>query len=159
MADKNEPSEGSKMEETKLAGVLDGTKTESDSEKNTLPEEFLKQTDIVVCESIGLEEIEDDEDPYAKMIAEGLSQLGRSADGTMQIYLSLNLQHRELTSIDKLEGYNHLQVLNLSYNQLTDLSPLSNLPYLISLDVSHNELTEAVDFNPPLSLRVKSLLM
>ena len=30
------------------------------------------------------------------MVAEGLSQLGRSADGTMQVFLSLSLQVRKI---------------------------------------------------------------
>lgn len=33
-----------------------------------------------------------DEDPFEGMVAEGMSQLGSSADGTMQVFLSLSLQ-------------------------------------------------------------------
>ena len=34
---------------------------------------------------------EPEEDEFEEMIAEGLSQLGRSADGTLQVYLNLFL--------------------------------------------------------------------
>lgn len=34
----------------------------------------------------------EEDDPFEIMVAEGLSQLGRSADGTMQVFLSLSLQ-------------------------------------------------------------------
>lgn len=34
---------------------------------------------------------EPEEDEFQEMIAEGLSQLGRSADGTLQVYLNLFL--------------------------------------------------------------------
>ena len=31
-------------------------------------------------------------DPFTLLVADGLSQLGRSADGTMQVFLSLTLK-------------------------------------------------------------------
>eukprot|EP00112_Aurelia_sp_Birch-Aquarium-sp1_P022405 Seg6301.1 transcript_id=Seg6301.1/GoldUCD/mRNA.D3Y31 product="Leucine-rich repeat and guanylate kinase domain-containing protein" protein_id=Seg6301.1/GoldUCD/D3Y31 len=120
-------------------------------------ENALKVEEFAAVEEIGaIEEIEE-EDPFEAIVAEGLSQLGKSADGTMQVFLSLSLQGKELQSIEGLINYNHLQVLNLSYNELQELAVLSNLPHLISLDASHNELVDVLDFNPPLSLREVNL--
>ena len=33
-----------------------------------------------------------EDDPFEILVAEGLSQLGKSADGTMQVFLSLSLK-------------------------------------------------------------------
>ncbi|XP_068715190.1 leucine-rich repeat and guanylate kinase domain-containing protein-like [Montipora foliosa] len=96
-------------------------------------------------------------DEFEEMIADGLSQLGRSADGTLQVYLSLFLPGCELTEINCLQGYIHLQSLVLSHNFLTDLTPLGNMRYLLSLDVSHNQLETVLDFAPPLGLREVNL--
>lgn len=42
---------------------------------------------------------EPEEDEFEEMIAEGLSQLGRSADGTLQVYLNLFLPVSTLFAI------------------------------------------------------------
>lgn len=105
-------------------------------------------------QSLEGEEVEDLEtEEIEEMIADGLSQLGRSADGTLQVYLNLFLAGCELTDITCLQEYIHLQTVILSHNSLTDLSPLGCMPYLVTLDVSHNELTTVLDFKPPLGLR------
>lgn len=104
--------------------------------------------------SLQEEEPEDQEtNEFEEMIADGLSQLGRSADGTLQVYLHLFLPGCGLTDITCLQEYIHLQNVVLSHNLLTDLSPLGCMPYLVFLDVSHNELTTVLDFKPPLGLR------
>ncbi|RMX57030.1 hypothetical protein pdam_00006206 [Pocillopora damicornis] len=104
--------------------------------------------------SLEEEEPEDQEtNEFEEMIADGLSQLGRSADGTLQVYLHLFLPGCGLTDITCLQEYIHLQNVVLSHNSLTDLSPLGCMPYLVFLDVSHNELTTVLDFKPPLGLR------
>lgn len=104
--------------------------------------------------SLQEEEPEDQEtNEFEEMIADGLSQLGRSADGTLQVYLHLFLPGCGLTDITCLQEYIHLQNVVLSHNSLTDLSPLGCMPYLVFLDVSHNQLTTVLDFKPPLGLR------
>lgn len=104
--------------------------------------------------SLHEEEPEDQEtNEFEEMIADGLSQLGRSADGTLQVYLHLFLPGCGLTDITCLQEYIHLQNVVLSHNSLTDLSPLGCMPYLVFLDVSHNQLTTVLDFKPPLGLR------
>jgi len=107
-------------------------------------------------ETLEMEE-EQEVDEFEEMIADGLSQLGRSADGTLQVYLNLFLPGCGLTDVSSLQEYVHLQTLVLSHNALTDLSPLGSMPYLVSLDVSHNQLTTVLDFKPPLGLREVNL--
>jgi Leucine-rich repeat (LRR) protein len=87
-------------------------------------------------------------------IATGLSKLGRSADGSSQVFLVLSLPGRGLSDISPLsERFVHLQSLELQYNNLSDLSALSGMCHLLYLNVSHNKLTSLLDFKPPLGLR------
>ncbi|NWV27431.1 LRGUK protein, partial [Origma solitaria] len=85
--------------------------------------------------------------------AEGLHDLGYSAPGTEYVYLHLSLPGRELSDINILSGYTHLQKLELSCNKIHDLSCISHMPYLIELHASKNELTTYFDFKPPKNLR------
>ncbi|NXI41393.1 LRGUK protein, partial [Galbula dea] len=86
-------------------------------------------------------------------VAEGLHRLGRSAPGTEYVYLHLSLSGRELSDINILSRYVHLQKLELSYNKINDLSCVSHMPYLLVLNASHNELTSYFDFKPPKNLK------
>ncbi|CAB4011757.1 leucine-rich repeat and guanylate kinase domain-containing -like, partial [Paramuricea clavata] len=97
-------------------------------------------------------ETEEDWSYLEDMIANGLSQLGRSADGTMQVFLSLTLNNFDLIDISILKNYKHLQTIILSNNKLTDLSVLGCMESLVKLDVSHNEVTTLLDFQPPKNL-------
>ncbi|XP_072196544.1 leucine-rich repeat and guanylate kinase domain-containing protein isoform X2 [Excalfactoria chinensis] len=86
-------------------------------------------------------------------VAEGLHKLGRSAPGTEYVYLNLSLSGRELSDINILSRYIHLQKLELSYNKINDLSCVSQMPYLLELNASNNELTTYFDFKPPKNLK------
>ncbi|KFO78014.1 Leucine-rich repeat and guanylate kinase domain-containing protein, partial [Cuculus canorus] len=86
-------------------------------------------------------------------VAEGLHKLGRSAPGTEYVYLNLSLTGRELSDINILSRYVHLQKLELSYNKINDLSCISHIPHLLELNASHNELTTSFMFKPPKNLR------
>ncbi|XP_064632392.1 leucine-rich repeat and guanylate kinase domain-containing protein-like [Lineus longissimus] len=88
-----------------------------------------------------------------RTIARGISNLGRSADGTMQVYLHLKIPGYELKNMDILCDYVHLQKLEFPYNEVTDLSPLSNMPHLIEVDASHNKIKTLLDFVPPKNLK------
>ncbi|XP_019399324.1 PREDICTED: leucine-rich repeat and guanylate kinase domain-containing protein isoform X4 [Crocodylus porosus] len=87
------------------------------------------------------------------IIAEALYKLGRSALGTEYVYLNLSLSGRNLSDINILSKYVHLEKLELSYNKINDLSCVSHMPYLLELDASNNELTTYFDFKPPKSLK------
>ncbi|KAL4227150.1 hypothetical protein ACF0H5_015123 [Mactra antiquata] len=86
-------------------------------------------------------------------VGRGLSNLGRSADGTKQVYLHCTIPGFNLIDIQAIVCYSELQKIEIPYNQLTDLSPLSQLPYLLVLDASHNKLTTVLDFKPPKNLK------
>ncbi|KAL3852031.1 hypothetical protein ACJMK2_015742 [Sinanodonta woodiana] len=86
-------------------------------------------------------------------IARGLSNLGRSANGTGQVYLNVTVPGFSLIDISALGNYIHLQRVEIPYNELTDLSPLSNLLYLLLLDASHNKISKLLDFRPPKNLK------
>ncbi|XP_042672004.1 leucine-rich repeat and guanylate kinase domain-containing protein [Centrocercus urophasianus] len=86
-------------------------------------------------------------------VAEGLHKLGRSAPGTEYVYLNLSLSGRELSNINILSRYVHLQKLELSYNKINDLSCVSQMPYLLELNASNNELTTYFGFKPPKNLK------
>ncbi|KAM6385118.1 leucine-rich repeat and guanylate kinase domain-containing protein [Alca torda] len=86
-------------------------------------------------------------------VAEGLHKLGRSAPGTEYVYLNLSLPGRELSDINVLSRYVHLQKLELSYNKINDLSCISHMPYLLELNASNNELTTYFVFKPPKNLK------
>ncbi|XP_053910934.1 leucine-rich repeat and guanylate kinase domain-containing protein isoform X2 [Cuculus canorus] len=86
-------------------------------------------------------------------VAEGLHKLGRSAPGTEYVYLNLSLTGRELSDINILSRYVHLQKLELSYNKINDLSCIGHIPHLLELNASHNELTTSFMFKPPKNLR------
>nr|XP_047918583.1 leucine-rich repeat and guanylate kinase domain-containing protein isoform X5 [Anser cygnoides] len=91
-------------------------------------------------------------------VAEGLHKLGRSAPGTEYVYLNLSLSGRELSDINILSRYVHLQKLELSYNKINDLSCISQMPYLLQLNASNNELTTYFGFKPPKNLKSSNLL-
>uniref|UniRef100_A0A8W8M4L4 Leucine-rich repeat-containing protein 23 n=1 Tax=Magallana gigas TaxID=29159 RepID=A0A8W8M4L4_MAGGI len=86
-------------------------------------------------------------------IGRNLSNLGRSADGSQQVFLHVQIAGFSLKDITALSNFVHLQKVELPYNELTDLSPLSSLQYMLILDVSHNKLTKLLDFMPPKNLK------
>ncbi|XP_039769190.1 leucine-rich repeat and guanylate kinase domain-containing protein isoform X2 [Ornithorhynchus anatinus] len=86
-------------------------------------------------------------------VAEALHKLGRSAQGTEQVYLNLSLSACDLSDISILCGYVHLEKLELSFNKINDLTCVSYMPYLLELNASHNELTSFFNFKPPKNLK------
>ncbi|XP_063782828.1 leucine-rich repeat and guanylate kinase domain-containing protein isoform X2 [Pseudophryne corroboree] len=92
-----------------------------------------------------------------EMVSNGLSLLGRSALGTQQVYLNLNLSAQKLLDIQILCNYVHLQKLDVSCNEITDLSCICYMPYLTELNASNNKLSTYFDFVPPKNLMVVDL--
>ncbi|XP_075064646.1 leucine-rich repeat and guanylate kinase domain-containing protein isoform X2 [Mixophyes fleayi] len=92
-----------------------------------------------------------------EMVSDGLSMLGRSALGTEQVYLNLNLSDHKINDIQILCSYVHLQKLDVSRNEITDLSCISYMPYLTELNASNNKLSTFFDFVPPKNLMVVDL--
>ncbi|KAG9489844.1 hypothetical protein GDO78_005653 [Eleutherodactylus coqui] len=92
-----------------------------------------------------------------EMISDGLSMFGRSALGSEQVYLHLNISDRKLNNIQILCSYIHLHKLDVSCNEITDLSCVSYMPYLIELYAAKNKLSTFFDFNPTKNLMVVDL--
>lgn len=153
------PSNDDKMEETPAENAVHDmtengqSRTVEDQTVTVVESQVIVDINPLENDAFDKEEEVEEVDDFEEMIADGLSQLGRSADGTLQVYLSLFLPGCGLTDITFLQHYIHLQSLVLSHNSLTDLSPLGSMRYLVSLDVSHNQLTSVLDFSPPLALR------
>ncbi|KAM9311766.1 leucine-rich repeat and guanylate kinase domain-containing protein [Gastrophryne carolinensis] len=91
------------------------------------------------------------------MVADGLSNLGRSATGIEQVYLNLNISELHLKDFQILCNYVHLQKLDMSGNEITDLSCVSYMPYLVELNASKNKLSTFFDFVPPKNLMIVDL--
>lgn len=83
----------------------------------------------------------------------GLSRLGWSADRSNQVYLRFEGVNLDLSDIELLREYKHLQEVDLSHNNIQDLGPLSPMRHLLHLNVAHNAIEHFLDFEPaPLQL-------
>ncbi|XP_066111364.1 leucine-rich repeat and guanylate kinase domain-containing protein-like isoform X1 [Saccopteryx bilineata] len=111
-----------------------GSEESSESETLNLEEEF----DGILREEV---------------VAEALSQLGRSGSGTEHVYLNLTLSGGDLIDISILCGYVHLQKLDVSVNRIEDLCCVGYMPYLLELNASQNKLTTFFNFKPPKNLK------
>ncbi|KAM6090405.1 leucine-rich repeat and guanylate kinase domain-containing protein isoform 2-T2 [Theristicus caerulescens] len=126
----------------------------------------LRQPQLSLPHQVDKQEEEDEEEEESQhtegqfdgvldedTVAEGLHKLGRSAPGIEYVYLNLSLSGRELSDINILSRYVHLQKLELSYNKINDLSCISHMPHLLELNASNNELTTYFAFKPPKNLK------
>lgn len=91
------------------------------------------------------------------IVGQGLSNLGRTADGTHQVFLHLTLPGLNLRDIIVLSQYDQLQKVELPYNDIMDCSVFGNMPFLLHLDLSHNSINKLLDFTPPKNLRSVNL--
>lgn len=76
-----------------------------------------------------------------EQIAEGLTQLGRTADGLSHAFIRLHISEKELTDVKTISTYRHLRFVDLSKNNLPSLQALSSLENIIHLNVESNRLT------------------
>lgn len=91
----------------------------------------------------------DDEQPQPKEdvvtqadVAEGLSQLARTADGLSYAFVRLEIRGKQKVDISPINTFTHLRYVDLSSNNIHSLAPLNNLPYLVSLSLEGNGLSE-----------------
>ena len=78
-----------------------------------------------------------------EMIIAGLSQLGRTHDGTSYAYSKLIIEEKEIEEIGLLlPKYINIKYLSLSKNQIKSVKEVKELPYLLHIDVSKNDLTK-----------------
>eukprot|EP00741_Cyanophora_paradoxa_P008002 tig00001234_g7741.t1 len=91
------------------------------------------------------------------LVAAGLRNLGRTADGLKNAFLDLIVRGENISRIDLIEQYPHLQHVDLSNNALSSLRPLGALRYLLSVSATDNELAEVLDFESPFILHSADL--
>lgn len=72
----------------------------------------------------------------AVQVRAGFTDMGKTADGLSQAYLTFRLSGTVATDLSMIPCGRHLQRLELSRNQLSDLSLVSTMPSLIYLNVS-----------------------
>ncbi|XP_030623612.1 leucine-rich repeat-containing protein 23 [Chanos chanos] len=80
-----------------------------------------------------------------EMIAQGLSQLSRTANGLSHAFVKLDLKERQLTDIGLISSFVHLRYLDISFNHLSDLSPLSTLTHLLWIKGDGNQVQSFKD--------------
>ncbi|KAL8004878.1 putative leucine-rich repeat domain superfamily [Plasmopara halstedii] len=78
-----------------------------------------------------------------------LSVLGRNPFTQAHIYTTLTLNDLQLSNIDAVKEFPHIQHLFCRQNELQSLSPLQYIPLLLTIDVTGNQLTEVLDFTVP----------
>ncbi|XP_021239953.1 leucine-rich repeat and guanylate kinase domain-containing protein isoform X3 [Numida meleagris] len=142
-------SEGPSLQHSPTYQEDEEEEEEDDELKESQPTEVQLRVSPALWEGEHLEGVLDED-----TVAEGLHELGRSAPGTEYVYLNLSLSGHELSDINILSGYVHLQKLELSYNKINDLSCVSHMPYLLELNASNNKLTTYFGFKPPKNLKV-----
>jgi hypothetical protein len=75
-----------------------------------------------------------------EQISEGLTQLGRTADGLSHAFIRLQVSEKELTDVKPISTYRHLRFIDFSKNNLTSLQSLSTLENVIHLNVESNRI-------------------
>ena len=74
-------------------------------------------------------------------VTRGLCDIGRTADGLKQSFLTLDVRGFGLNTVTPVSKYQHLQRLKLARNRLTTLKGLGSLTNVVYVDASENELT------------------
>ncbi|GLD93517.1 hypothetical protein PINS_up002109 [Pythium insidiosum] len=64
-------------------------------------------------------------------------------------FTALDAQGKELSTLEPIRNFSHLQFVNVAKNQLSDATPLSDLPYLVGVDLSGNALVTPPAFTNP----------
>ncbi len=92
------------------------------------------------------ESFEVKEVPLSKTdIAEGLSQLSRTADGISHAFVRLEIKEKQITEISAISLFVHLRYIDLSKNNIRALKPLQNLEHLVAINFESNAI-EGIDF-------------
>lgn len=72
--------------------------------------------------------LKEDQSKFADMMRAGISQLGKTANGSTYAYLKMNLAEKEIEKLyDSLSSYKHIRYLDISQNKITDLASIQTL--------------------------------
>ena len=74
-------------------------------------------------------------------VVKGLCNIGRTADGLKQSFLTIDIRGFGLDTVEPISKYQHLQCLKLAQNSITTLKGLGNLNY-VTMDVWFSEFGE-----------------
>ncbi|QDZ17520.1 leucine-rich repeat domain-containing protein [Chloropicon primus] len=85
-----------------------------------------------------------------EVVTRGLCDIGRTADGLKQSFLTIDVRGFGLETVAPVSKYQHLQRLKLANNRLKTLQGLGSLNNVVYIDASENELTDLLDMTPPL---------
>lgn len=87
-----------------------------------------------------------------ELIQSGLKTFCKVANGPKLDFVELDLEDREIFTLNGIEKYKNLQQINISYNKLTNLEILSNHKYQVQIEAHHNMLSNMLDFKPSVSI-------
>ena len=87
------------------------------------------------------QEEETRDESVEEMVVKGLCDIGRTADGLKQSFLTIDISGFGLDTVAPISKYQHLQRLKLAKNKLSTLNSLGNLNNVVYIDASDNELT------------------
>eukprot|EP00045_Choanoeca_perplexa_P014559 m.172301 g.172301 ORF g.172301 m.172301 type:complete len:407 (-) comp16715_c0_seq5:1239-2459(-) len=112
---------------------------------NDSQEEHYEDGEEVTEQASEAEDEEDQEQAEVKEltaeeVGNSLDMLGRTANGIDFAFIRCQIPERELTDINAISPFQHLQIVDVSSNSLSSLAPLNKLPCLISINAADNRL-------------------
>lgn len=87
-----------------------------------------------------------------EIIQSGLRTFCKVANGPKLDFVELDLESRDIYTLNGIERFKNLQQINVANNKLTCLDILTNHKYLVRIEASHNMLRSMLDFKPSVSI-------
>ncbi|TMW60123.1 hypothetical protein Poli38472_000165 [Pythium oligandrum] len=84
-----------------------------------------------------------------ELVQQHLSVLGKNPYSQAFVYTTATLSELELTDLNAITEFPHIQHVVCAHNALESLVPIGDLRLLLSVDASHNQLTQVLDFDIP----------
>ncbi|EQC30049.1 hypothetical protein SDRG_12326 [Saprolegnia diclina VS20] len=79
--------------------------------------------------------------PMFKLFSESLSRIDRTTDNAGFAFTAVDINDKELTSLDQIKDFRHLRFVNVARNKLSDASPVTALEYLVQLNLAENSFS------------------
>eukprot|EP00916_Digyalum_oweni_P014498 GHVL01023761.1.p1 GENE.GHVL01023761.1~~GHVL01023761.1.p1 ORF type:complete len:452 (-),score=133.98 GHVL01023761.1:76-1431(-) len=87
------------------------------------------------------------------IIYTGLSLLNYCPNGS-HAYTKIDINNQNISTINKLKIYKHIQIVNVSCNQIRNLNDLCDMNYLSHVYAKKNLITRIDFFKPPIQLEI-----